>query len=152
MKKESSEHIIDETATIEGADIENVYNECVEWLKEINAVIEEVIKPLTIKARQEKSGNPRWGWLHTQDMIIWNFPSTDVLDMKKNITIILEKQENDVLLRIRIDPWSRINGLDSFQNRRSIWLKFVGDIIQRLGVELDRTRLQYYYSSEWYTD
>jgi hypothetical protein len=44
------EHIIHETATIEGADIEEVYVKCKDWLQSVDAYILDESKPHYIKA------------------------------------------------------------------------------------------------------
>ena len=141
-------HIIDETATIKGVDIETVYDKCEKWLIKIGANVEKSDKPISIQAIHRKLMDFRWGWIRGSDISIQRQPSLRVLDMKKIIKIEFEKEKNDVILHIFIDPWSIISGLDRFEKSKSYWLKFVGDLLQYLGIELEKHQLQYYYKRD----
>ena len=144
------EHVIDEHATIKGADIEKVYDKCEKWLIEIGANVEKSDKQISIQAIHRKPMDFRWGWIRGSYSSIQRQPSLRVLDMKKIINIEFEKEKDDVILHIFIDPWSIISGLDRFEKRKSYWLKFVGDLLQYLGIELEKHQLQYYYKRDFF--
>ncbi len=109
-----SEHIIDETATIQGADIEEVYDDCVIWLKKIRAEINEQTYPVYLKAHHDGTN-------------ISEGSSTPV-DWPKNIMIDMQKHIDDVIIRIRIDSIE----LSSHKIRKShyYWLLIVEDLLR----------------------
>jgi len=92
------EHVIDEHATIKGADIEKVYDKCEKWLIEIGANVEKSDKQISIQAIHRKPMDFRWGWIRGSYSSIQRQPSLRVLDMKKIINIEFEKEKDDVIL------------------------------------------------------
>jgi len=113
------EHIIDETATIRGADIEKVYNDCVNWLNKIQATIKEQDNPF---------------FLHATHIELFGGQFTRVI---KWIDIRLSEGHESVIVNIIIDP---PKGLTLTRRQRRLeqyrlsWNAYVKDLWKSVGV------------------
>ncbi len=106
------EHIIDETALIQRADIEKVYNDCVNWLKKIRAEINEQTHPTYIRANHDRT-SPE---------------GTALENLSKIIMINIEKKFNDVMIRIRIESTT----YSSHQRRSQYYSLFIVEDLWRI--------------------
>jgi hypothetical protein len=111
------EHIIDETATIEGADIEAVYDRCVSWLKRTRSNISQVDKPKLIHA---------------------NFNSVEARSpdgWSKNITIELEKVDDAVCIHLLMDSPEKLSR-EFVIRAKAYWPLMVEKLWRFIGVEI----------------
>ncbi len=126
-------HIIDETATIPGADIEKVYDDCEKWLKtKLNASINEYKFPKYLRAYH-------------------SLREHSVGDFKfygKIISLSLEKEADNVLVNIIMDEPDENPFLHGYENRRRAWFFWVEHLWKYLGVEIDDSMLERWYSPE----
>ena len=111
-------HIIDETVTIEGADIEKVYDDCVTWLSGLGAEKLEEDYPSFIKA-SHKGDRPYYE------------------DFGKLITISLTHDNGNVVIRVVMDEREKTLFFGGIENRRRSWLKIVELLWKHIGVVLD---------------
>ena len=112
-------HIIDDTATIKGADIEKVYDDCVIWLSRYGANILKENRPNLMKAYHKGARAFHEDW-------------------SKNITISLQQSKEDVCIRIVIDHGSSLTLRENvYEDLRRSWIKIVEDLWGNIGVKMD---------------
>jgi hypothetical protein len=121
------EHIIDEQASIKGVFIEDVYDNCVKWLKKYSAELLEENDPFFIKAYHK--GQRAW-----------------YEDWGKVISISLKKEAGFVNIRVIMDEREENPFLEGYENRRRSWSKLVEDLWKHLGVEMNNEMLEDLYS------
>jgi hypothetical protein len=115
------EHIIDETTTIQGTDIEKVYNNCIEWLKKNRADITLMEKPIFIQANHQRG--------------LYLAPTTPE-DWYKNISIKLEQNGDDVNVHLLMDT-PRTSRRNHVRKVKSYWPLSVENLWHNIGVEID---------------
>ena len=119
------EQIIDETATIQGADIETVYDDCLAWLKKNRADITLMEKPTLIQANHRRG-------LYLE--------MTTPEDWHKEISIKLEQLDSDVNIHLLMgfpQKGSRTN----LKKITSFWPLMVENIWDYIGVEISKELL-----------
>jgi hypothetical protein len=116
------EHIIDETATIKGADIEKVYDDCVSWLKKKRYRMTQNHKPRFIQANY-----------------VTTF-STSPEDWDKNITINLKQTEAEIEIHLLIDAPHK-QGRTRDRRANAYWRFVVEKLWKFIGVEISRELL-----------
>jgi len=125
------EHIIDETATIQGADIEKVYDDCVGWLQLIKAIIREENKPSSIRAFHDyvdplvSGSDIQWNW-HPKD-----YP--------KYIVIKFNKTDSAVNLRFIIEKPKGFFTQASISKYRRWWILLFIGLLKHLNIDDDLT-------------
>ncbi|MBC8223383.1 hypothetical protein H8E65_02265 [Candidatus Bathyarchaeota archaeon] len=132
------EHIIDETAIIPGADIEKVYDDCVEWVRSIKAVIREENKPFLIKAfhyyEDPLVSTPDSGW----DWHPKNFAKT--------IVIILDNAEEAVHFRFIIERPIGFFTSAAIEKYRRWWILYLVALLNHLKLDDDLSKSKQYIS------
>ena len=119
------EHIIDETATIQGADIEKVFDDCVEWLLKNRADITLMNKPILIQANHVRG--------------TWFEPTTPD-DWYKEISIRLEQLDDDVSIHLLMD-FSEMGSSTNVRKVKSYWPLIVEKLWRHIGVDISRELL-----------
>jgi hypothetical protein len=117
-----SEYVIDEQATIRGADIEKVYDECVSWLKTIRARIKEQDRPY---------------FLHASHLERFDGRTKRTL---KRIHIRLSQRHESVMVSLIIDAPEGITLTKSqrmFERYRLSWGDYVEGLWRSIGVEMN---------------
>ena len=121
------EHIIDETASIQGADIEKVYDECVEWVKSIKGVIREENRPSLIRVFHRyvdplvSDTDTGWNW-HPKNLA-------------KYIVITLTEQDRAVHLRFTIERPRGFFTQEAIEKYRRWWIPYLVDLFNRLKLD-----------------
>lgn len=122
-----SEYIIDETATIKGADIEKVYDKCISWLKIKKAKIVEEKRPNFVKA------------LHGRGEGIW------AQDTGKFFIIeLVQKYDYTVIVKFQIPPLKWL-----LKSKKYFyhfwWYQYIEELWTHLGVTINETYLKRLY-------
>jgi hypothetical protein len=133
------EHIIDERATIKGADIEKVYDECVSWLKNINATQIENDRPEFIKAIHNPGMTPR------EPRVSITYWALYPRDWKKTIEINLETNEGQVNLRASIGLPTGFFTSAAIEKRRRWWIMLVLDLFEHLHLDVDNSQKRAFF-------
>ena len=127
------EHIIDETVTIRGADIETVYDDCLSWLKKKQATIKQEDKPFYLQATHIEHHGGRF------------------IRVFKWIDIQLTEAQASVTINIKIDPPEGIT-LTRSQRRleqyRLSWKTYVIGLWRNIGVEFNQNVERQVFSYE----
>jgi hypothetical protein len=132
------EHIIDETTTIEGADIEKVYDDCIDWLKSIKGVIREWNRPSLIRVYHNyldplvSDTDTGWNW-HPKNLA-------------KYIVITLTEQDRAVLLRFIIERPRGFFTQEAVDKYRRWWILFLVGLFKHLKLDEDLARSRQYIS------
>jgi hypothetical protein len=121
------EHIIDETATIQETDIEDVYDRSIEWLSGIGAEMLEEVYPSFIKASHKGTRGYYEDW-------------------GKEITLSLSQDSENVVIRVIMDEREKNPLVEGIENRRRSWLKLVESLWELVDVALDDETLTDLYS------
>jgi hypothetical protein len=127
--KMEPEHIIEETATIPGADIEKVSDDCIDWLKKNRAEIINIEKPWLIQANHRRG----------LDLAL-----TTPEDWHKNISIKLEQLGDDVKVHLLMDT-PRTSRRNHVRKVKSYWPLLVENLWRTIGVEIDGDLLHNLY-------
>jgi len=126
------EHIIDETVTIPGADIEKVYDDCLVWLKKIIAY--------------RINDSEKFNRILAEHTGLTRFRSSGIpFDYAKHIEIILRQNCENVEVHVFMDQAYPKSPIDRYEKRRIFWKSYVGDLWKHLGVKLGNEEMQYYY-------
>ena len=121
-----SEHVIDEMATLEGANIEKVYEDCLAWLTLNKARIREQRRPEYIKAEH---GHGR---------------GVSYQDHAKFFLISLNQDGNEVIIDFKIPQLSWAPP-SKFPVYSLFWSEFVEDLWRHLEIPIDEVFLRYLY-------
>ena len=138
------ENVIDEVLFTE-LDVNTTWLKSKTWLTNIRAEIEsekpyESIKAFhLVKHYYDENAHPRK-----------RSKEGPKIDWSKNIVIETNQEGQKTKIHVIIDPPYKKEPWHNFKGRRKIWLKFVGDLANYLGIRLDRTQLKYYYQDEYY--
>lgn len=114
-------YTIDIEKRIENTDTEIVYEEIITWLIEKKAKVKKENRPRVIKADHGSSWKGR----------------SEHIDSKKNLEFILTQDGFDTILRIVIDPPWHSRGFFHVNEARRNWLRFIEDLLVKLGVETE---------------
>jgi len=120
------EHIIDEQATIKGADIEEVYDACLSWLASLKARILEQKRPNFIKAQHGSGRRER------------------VQKHGKIFLIRLSSKGKDIVIDLKIPPISWIPSQKS-PVYPIYWTEFVENLWRHVGVPISDDLLRRLY-------
>jgi len=135
------EHIIDETATIQGADIDEVYESCLEWVKSIRADVCEKNKPSFIKAEHRLYTVFPFG-IYPNPHIDWIILNIHLTQEKKILHEIFQDYP-DVKVEVKI-PNIQHNTKRRLP-RYVRWYQVVEEFWNYLGIDLDDEVLRRYY-------
>jgi hypothetical protein len=115
------ENLIDETTTIEGTDIEKVYDRCLTWLIKNKADITLMEKPILIQANHQRG--------------IYLAPTTPE-GWHKSISIKLEQLGDDVNVHLLMN-YPKTSRRKHVRKMKSYWPLLVENLWRNIGVEID---------------
>ena len=126
-----SEHIIDEQVTIKDADIEDVYDDCIEWLRMKRSIIIQENRPHFVEASH-----------------VGSRPDHEEVyeDFAKHIRITITPTEDAVQIHIIMDELEKNPRVVGYENRRRVWSGLVEELWKHIGVEIDNEVLKQLYS------
>jgi len=126
------EHIIDETATIQGASIEKVYDICLQWIQSIPTHDLETTRPHTIQAYHKYQART----------------SAHVMFHHKKFILTISDQGNDITVHISIHK-IQDNAFPPQQDKRDryllYWIDYVVNLWEHLGVDQNYDELKRLY-------
>ena len=126
------EHIIDETATMPGADIEDIYDRCLQWIQTIPIHDLETTRSHSIQAHHKVRASS----------------SVSIMFQHKKFTINLSEQGNNIEIHINI--YKIPNFFDPpLKEKRNLyqmyWIDYVAHLWKYLGVDLRIYDLKRFY-------
>ena len=133
------EHVIDEHATIKGADIEKVYDDCLAWLNKIHANIIIQKRPEFIKAFHL----PPDMLTQVIDVEYWNWHPKN---WEKNIDLFFYKIDDQVRVRLIIERPEGFHTKAAIEKRRRWWVILVLDLYKSLNIEVDSSHKKKFFS------
>lgn len=125
------EHIIDEQATIEGANIEKIYTECILWFENLDATIMEQNKPVSIRAVHKNIKN--------------RYDMEKPINWGKIIEIRFFQYNSDTIVRVKMVPSKGMWKVYPVERARYYWASLLLDLYKHLGVEGSHDTLQRLY-------
>ena len=125
------EYVIDEQATIRGADIEKVYDDCLVWLKKIHANIIIQKRPEFIKAFHLP---PEMLTQVAGEAEFWNWHPKN---WEKIIDLFFYKINDHVRIRFIIERPEGFHTEAAINKRRRWWVILVLDLYKSLNIEVD---------------
>ena len=140
------ENVVDETLMIK-YNLELSFLKCKSWFNHIGAEIKHEEYPDTIQAfHVVKYWHDEWA-----DPKKRSFEGPK-RDWSKNIELKFIEEGEYTRLRVVINPSYDLKSWHNVEERRVIWLSFVGKLATYLGVEMDKSQLQYYYQKKYFND
>jgi len=130
LEKENPVNIIDESATIKGADIEKVYDNCLEWLEKRNSYLRNESVKILNQSRPE--------YLEAQHYFLG---AEGGIVQRKKIMIYLEESENSVIVRLVLS-YRNVEKLIDPSLTASAWSYLFESLWDRLGIKIDENTLR----------
>lgn len=122
-----SDYLIEQSYYTDKIDLDILYQYCMDWLNQIKARIIKEEKPRYIEALHIKFVGDKDDWYRNRDYVV--FPSWRIEDMEKIIIIKICEKKKGILISLKIDPYFKIAGFDSYEKREEKWMILVKDFI-----------------------